>query len=217
MENGDVLNELTNAPKTFSVLLVGDADNTVVLKQRLSCVHAFQLHALVSDLKFLGRDAVLLNERTWSRKIDIRRAAAGDELDVRLINQEYGTAANSRSYLAILVMLLSEVGLNAHRTFIPRYIGPRKLTSTCQTAQAGVEVVSISLAAVLCKQSACFASCICRCSLDAGVGRGHLPLESTTGWRLIPGIRQLNLLSPVVPPGRIRRNPITCKRTRGEM
>ena len=38
-----------------------------------------------------GRDAVLLIEEVWSKKVDIRRAAAGDELDVCLINQEYST------------------------------------------------------------------------------------------------------------------------------
>lgn len=54
-------------------MLVGDSDNSLVFKQRLS-------------------DTVVLSEEAWSRKIDVRRASVGDELDVRLINQEYGAS-----------------------------------------------------------------------------------------------------------------------------
>lgn len=38
LKNGDVLKRLGDAPNTFSVLLVGDSDNSLVFKQRLSYV-----------------------------------------------------------------------------------------------------------------------------------------------------------------------------------
>ncbi|XP_048584395.1 probable ATP-dependent DNA helicase HFM1 isoform X2 [Nematostella vectensis] len=54
----------------FCILLVGDADNRVVCKQRLG-------------------DSVLLREGAWSRRLDVRRASKSPQLNISVISQDY--------------------------------------------------------------------------------------------------------------------------------
>ncbi|XP_062506983.1 probable ATP-dependent DNA helicase HFM1 isoform X2 [Corticium candelabrum] len=102
LRNRDYLKKLAAPPKTFAVLLVGDADNRIVFKQILS-------------------DTALLREEMWSKRIEVQRATAGDELDMRLINKEY-------------------VGLDVNKSFVPRYIGPRRLLCNARTTSSSFEV-----------------------------------------------------------------------------
>ncbi|KAK3739517.1 hypothetical protein QZH41_016197 [Actinostola sp. cb2023] len=54
----------------FCILLIGDADNKVVYRQRLG-------------------DAVFSNDGVWSKTIDVRRASASPELSINLVSQDY--------------------------------------------------------------------------------------------------------------------------------
>ncbi|XP_064613087.1 probable ATP-dependent DNA helicase HFM1 [Liolophura sinensis] len=55
----------------FCVLLIGDADNNVILKAKLS-------------------DQLLVREGSWRRKISVERANKGNHLDVYLISEDLG-------------------------------------------------------------------------------------------------------------------------------
>ncbi|CAH1232813.1 SNRNP200 [Branchiostoma lanceolatum] len=52
------------------VLLIGDADNNVICKQRLS-------------------DSTLMNSGSWTKKVEVKRADKGDDLSINFISQDY--------------------------------------------------------------------------------------------------------------------------------
>ncbi|XP_073448129.1 probable ATP-dependent DNA helicase HFM1 [Aquarana catesbeiana] len=71
LTNYERLQKKRTAPDFHHVtLIIGDADNNVVFKQKIM-------------------DSALLKSGTWTRKIDIKRAFTSDELSVNLISSEY--------------------------------------------------------------------------------------------------------------------------------
>ncbi|EMP27397.1 Putative ATP-dependent DNA helicase HFM1 [Chelonia mydas] len=59
----------------YVTLLIGDADNQVVFKQKIM-------------------DSVLLKNGNWTKKIEVKRALKSEELSINLISSEYGGACN---------------------------------------------------------------------------------------------------------------------------
>ncbi|XP_065830814.1 probable ATP-dependent DNA helicase HFM1 isoform X2 [Oscarella lobularis] len=70
LANLETLRGLSKPPNTFSIVLVGDMDNKLILKQKI-------------------RDSLLLRTGEWMRKIDIRRSLRQDEIELHFINESY--------------------------------------------------------------------------------------------------------------------------------
>ncbi|XP_035691410.1 LOW QUALITY PROTEIN: probable ATP-dependent DNA helicase HFM1 [Branchiostoma floridae] len=71
LNNYQSLKDKATAGKNhMCVLLIGDADNNVLCKQRLS-------------------DSTLMNSGTWTKKVEVKRANKGDDLSINFISQDY--------------------------------------------------------------------------------------------------------------------------------
>ncbi|KAK2182930.1 hypothetical protein NP493_332g03054 [Ridgeia piscesae] len=91
LANSDLIRERsTAAPNHCCVLLVGDVGNKILYKTRLS-------------------DAMLLRTGPWSKRLDIRRAAKGEELSVNFMSQDW-------------------VGLDVQSTYTPFYSGVKRVS-----------------------------------------------------------------------------------------
>ncbi|XP_053403072.1 probable ATP-dependent DNA helicase HFM1 [Mercenaria mercenaria] len=85
-------------------LLVGDEDNKVLYKQRVM-------------------DALLLKEKSWSKKLEVRRAEKGPELSLHYISQDW-------------------VGLDVECTYTPNYLGGKRITSSSTGNQQAKSAVT---------------------------------------------------------------------------
>ncbi|ELT92384.1 hypothetical protein CAPTEDRAFT_102528 [Capitella teleta] len=88
--------KLTNADQVSInrhtiALLIGDADNRAIFKSKIS-------------------DAQLVKSGSWSKKIEVRRAVKGEQLNVELISQDWA-------------------GLDVHSTYTPFYTGAKRITA----------------------------------------------------------------------------------------
>ncbi|XP_019646641.1 PREDICTED: LOW QUALITY PROTEIN: probable ATP-dependent DNA helicase HFM1 [Branchiostoma belcheri] len=71
LNNYQSLKEKVTAGRNhMCVLLIGDADNNIICKQRLS-------------------DSTLMNSGTWTKKVEVKRANKGDDLSINFISQDY--------------------------------------------------------------------------------------------------------------------------------
>eukprot|EP00057_Strongylocentrotus_purpuratus_P010440 XP_011664914.1 PREDICTED: probable ATP-dependent DNA helicase HFM1 [Strongylocentrotus purpuratus] len=84
-----VAQKQTTKPNHMVILLIGDADNKVVYKQRVA-------------------DSQLVQSGMWMRKVEVKRAIKGEELNINLISQDF-------------------VGLDVQSSYSPFYSGPKHL------------------------------------------------------------------------------------------
>ncbi|ELW72636.1 putative ATP-dependent DNA helicase HFM1 [Tupaia chinensis] len=89
LRNFEQLQTKRTAPDSHYVtLIIGDADNQVVFKHKIM-------------------DSVLLRGRTWTKKIDVKRALKSEELNINLISSEF-------------------VGLDIQQKFTVFFLGPKR-------------------------------------------------------------------------------------------
>ncbi|GAA6085546.1 probable ATP-dependent DNA helicase HFM1 isoform X1 [Tachysurus ichikawai] len=82
----------------YVTLLIGDRDNNVVFQQKIS-------------------DTVLLKSGSWSRRIEVTRTPAGDEISINVISSEY-------------------VGLDIQQKFTAFYSGPKTFRADSRGADS---------------------------------------------------------------------------------
>uniref|UniRef100_A0A4W3HMA5 Probable ATP-dependent DNA helicase HFM1 n=1 Tax=Callorhinchus milii TaxID=7868 RepID=A0A4W3HMA5_CALMI len=77
LTNYEQLQKRRTAPDNhFTSLIIGDADNKVVFKQKIT-------------------DSLLLKSGKYTKKIEVRRAHKGEELSIKLISSDYGLSRES--------------------------------------------------------------------------------------------------------------------------
>lgn len=124
-----LLSRRTAPDHHFVSLIIGDSDNNVVFLQKLTWgnemrVPGFQQTCLVftssvfhyksqnclnissksscSSPPLFFRDLVLLKSGSWSKKIEVKKASAGEEISFHLISSEYGKALNHGNIINLL-------------------------------------------------------------------------------------------------------------------
>ncbi|KAH3806636.1 hypothetical protein DPMN_134960 [Dreissena polymorpha] len=101
LTNQDLLRDLGCNTNHMCTLVVGDEDNMTVYKQRIM-------------------DALLMKEKSWSKRLEVRRAVKGAELFIHYISQEW-------------------VGLDIECTYTPHYLGEQTMSNHMETLSDRLE------------------------------------------------------------------------------